>query len=116
MDGLNSHLTDKRLREMQLAFKDRCYYHLLKVPKGKVVTYKCLAEVMNTRAYQAIGQAMATNPNLIAVPCHRVVHTDGQIGNYVLGQQVKRQLLESEGIEVIMGKIASLESVLFTFD
>ena len=58
-------------------FNDRCLELLSKIPSGKVTTYKEIAKVLNTKAYRAVGKAMAKNKNLIDVPCHRVVKSDG---------------------------------------
>lgn len=94
-------------------FFEQCYALLQQVPAGKVTTYKALAEALHSRAYQAIGQAMKHNPNLITTPCHRVVKANGQLGNYVLGQYKKQALLEAEGIEIANGQIVNFEQVLF---
>ena len=53
-------------------FSERCYKLLLKVPKGKVTTYRDLAHALDTKAYRAVGQAMNRNPRAPIVPCHRV--------------------------------------------
>jgi methylated-DNA-[protein]-cysteine S-methyltransferase len=45
-----------------------------------------------------VGSALARNPQLVVVPCHRVVKSDGHIGEYAGGRATKRQLLEQEGI------------------
>ena len=58
-------------------------------PKGKISTYKQIANRLNTKAYRAVGNAMAKNPNPIIVPCHRVIKSDGHIGGYALGIKKK---------------------------
>lgn len=76
------------------------------VPKGKVTTYKRLAEALDRpKAYRAVGNALANNPRPVEIPCHRVIKSDGGIGGYTDGRERKRSLLESEGIEVIDGKV-----------
>ena len=60
-------------------FNQKCYELLSKIPKGKISTYKQIANILNTKAYRAVGNAMANNPNPIIVPCHRVIKSDGQI-------------------------------------
>lgn len=104
------------LKNNNLSFSERCYQLLLDVPKGRVTTYKAIAEALGGKNYQAVGRAMAKNPNLISVPCHRVVHSDGRVGNYVLGPEIKQQLLSLEGVSIIDGKIDNLDRVLFLFD
>jgi methylated-DNA-[protein]-cysteine S-methyltransferase len=65
---------------------------------GQVVSYRDLAtRVGNPKASRAVGSAMASNPVPIVVPCHRVLRTGGDIGNYGGGVEMKRQLLTHEG-------------------
>ena len=96
-------------------FNQQCYEILSKIPKGNVVTYKQIAHILNTKAYCAVGNAMANNPNLIIVPCHRVVKSDGHIGGYALGVDIKINLLQNEGIAIKKGKIISFERHLYLF-
>lgn len=86
-------------------FNEKCYEILKKVPKGKVVAYKQIAEKLKTRAYRAVGNAMHRNPDIIKVPCHRVINSDGNIGDYAKGVKTKIELLRKEGIEIIDNKI-----------
>jgi methylated-DNA-[protein]-cysteine S-methyltransferase len=67
------------------------------VPYGHTVSYAQLAgEVGNPRAVRAVGTACATNPLPLVIPCHRVVRTDGSLGNYIGGPETKQQLLRLE--------------------
>lgn len=97
-------------------------YNLLKtVPKGRVTTYKELAKAMNTKAFQAIGQVMRTNPYAPAVPCHRVVATNGMLGGFMgerSGPTVlkKIHLLKKEGVIVHGNKIVDFEKKLWRFN
>ncbi|MFH1064747.1 MAG: MGMT family protein [Candidatus Woesearchaeota archaeon] len=91
------------------------------IPSGKVSTYGELARVLGTKAYRAVGNAMNRNPHsaLTAsgngmVPCHRVVNSDGRIGGFAAGVKKKIRLLNSEGVEVVDGKI-DLKKYLFRF-
>jgi len=97
------------------SFNDRCYDILKKVPKGRVTTYKTIAEALGTKAYRAVGNAMKNNPNVITLPCHRVVNSDGSVGGYVNGTEKKIEILKSEGIEISNGKIVNLKRHLITF-
>lgn len=97
------------------SFNDRCYDILKKVPKGRVTTYKAIAEALGTNAYRAVGNAMKNNPNILTVPCHRVVNSDGSVGGYVNGTEKKIEILKSEGIEITNGKIVNLKRHLITF-
>lgn len=87
------------------SFNERCYELLRKVPKGKVVTYKSLAEAMGTKAYRAVGNAMNKNPYAPEVPCHRVVKTDGSLGGFASGPQKKKEMLTQEGVVIREGVI-----------
>jgi O-6-methylguanine DNA methyltransferase len=71
------------------------------IPRGQVRSYGWLARrVGNEGATRAVGSTMASNPVPLIVPCHRVVRTDGRIGNYSLGgPHNKRQLLALEGAD-----------------
>jgi methylated-DNA-[protein]-cysteine S-methyltransferase len=68
-----------------------------KVPFGEVITYSEAAQRAGSpRAFRAAGSALGSNPIPIVVPCHRVVRTGGDIGNYGGGPEMKRFLLELE--------------------
>ncbi|MDJ0662992.1 MAG: methylated-DNA--[protein]-cysteine S-methyltransferase [Acidimicrobiia bacterium] len=69
------------------------------IPPGEIRPYGWVArEMANDGAVRAVGSALARNPVPIAIPCHRVVKSDGSIGNYAFGAAMKRSLLEHEGI------------------
>ena len=99
-----------------MKFKEKCYSILKKVPKGKVTTYKELANALNTKAYRAVGMAMKSNPNAPIIPCHRVVCYDGRIGGYLGNEKenIKKKinLLKGEGIEINNNKI-NLDKYLY---
>lgn len=99
-----------------LSFNEQCYQLLLKVPLGRVTTYKAIAEALNSKAYQAVGNAMNQNPNPITVPCHRVVNSNGGIGGYAFGTEKKIALLSEEGVQIENNKVKDFESHLFTFE
>ncbi|MEK6889565.1 MAG: MGMT family protein [Nanoarchaeota archaeon] len=86
-------------------FNEKCYDFLKKVPKGKVTTYKALAEALNSKAYRAVGQAMNKNPHAPIVPCHRVINSSGKLGGYAFGIKKKIEILKKEGIEIKDNKI-----------
>lgn len=68
---------------------------------GEVRPYSWIArEIGKPKAVRAVGTALARNPIPIVVPCHRVVRNDGRLGNYYYGTDVKRAVLESEGLDV----------------
>ena len=68
------------------------------IPLGRVTTYSSLAKILGTHP-RVVGIMLSKNKNLIKVPCHRVIKSNGRIGGYVLGAQFKRKLLELEGVK-----------------
>ena len=97
------------------SFSDRCYKKLKLIPKGMVSTYYELAKSLDCTAYRAVGNVMAKNPNPIIVPCHRIVKKDGSLGNYLLGIDKKKELLELEGLIIEKNKIINFKEKLFKF-
>ena len=79
-------------------FSERVLRATAKIPYGGVSTYRDVAaRAGNPRAMRAAGNALGSNPLPIVVPCHRVVRTGGDVGNYGGGPAMKRALLELEG-------------------
>lgn len=76
-----------------------------KIPKGKVTTYKILAQRLGTKAYRAVGNALNRNPYAPQVPCHRVVNSNGMVGGFARGTIAKTAMLRKEGVPVENGKI-----------
>ena len=70
------------------------------IPRGYVSTYKKISNfIQKPGALRAVGNALAKNPFPIVIPCHRAVRSDGQLGGYQGGIQMKYQLLKMEGIK-----------------
>jgi methylated-DNA-[protein]-cysteine S-methyltransferase len=69
---------------------------------GQVRTYSWIAsEIVYPKAVRAVGSALARNPVPVFIPCHRVVRSDGIIGNYGLGgPDAKRSILAAEGLQL----------------
>ena len=97
------------------SFNEKCYELLKLVPEGKVTTYSEIARAMNSKAWRAVGSAMAKNKHLIIIPCHRVVRSDGVIGQYALGSDKKTQLLLEEGVTVSNGRVKDLSKFIHKF-
>lgn len=98
-----------------LSFNEQCYALLKQIPEGKVTTYREMANAMGTRAWRAVGTAMARNSDLITTPCHRVVRSDGSVGQYALGANKKAELLEDEGVKIVDGKVKNFEQFFHRF-
>ena len=98
-----------------MTFNQRCYDLLLQIPRGKVTTYREIAHALGTKAYRAVGQAMNRNPNLLEVPCHRVVKSHGEVGGYAGGLSRKIELLRQEGVYVSEDGQVDLSKYLYVF-
>lgn len=98
-------------------FKEKVLKLAQQIPKGKITTYKEIAEKLGTKAYRAAGTALKNNKHPIMIPCHRVVKSNGEIGGYLGKKSCKKKkfLLEKEGIEVKGRKIADFEKKVFRF-
>ncbi len=83
-------------------FKKKILRFVSDIPKGTTMSYGTVARKAGyPNAYRAVGSIMAHNINP-SVPCHRVVKSDGSLGNYNRGGvRRKKQLLEEEGVPVI---------------
>lgn len=86
-------------------FNEKAWKIVSKVPRGKVTTYKAVAEKLGSKAYRAVGNAMNKNPYAPKVPCHRVVKSNGEVGGFASGTKKKIQMLKKEGIEIKNNKI-----------
>lgn len=85
-------------------FPRQVYTALRRVPWGQTTTYGALAKETGAgpEAARDVGQAMATNPVPLIIPCHRVLAAGGKIGGFSApgGQSAKRRMLELEGIRM----------------
>ncbi len=96
-------------------FRRRVYDILVNIPRGKVTTYGAIARRLGSRSIsRAVGTAVGSNPAPLVVPCHRVVPSSLQVGNYGLGgrptrrgSEFKRELLRREGVKLTHDRIAA---------
>ncbi|GBE05376.1 MAG TPA: methylated-DNA--[protein]-cysteine S-methyltransferase [Nitrospirae bacterium] len=78
-------------------FEKKVWSSLNDIPFGETRTYKWVADkIGNPAASRAAGQALSKNPIPIVLPCHRVIESDGSIGGYSSGVNIKRKLLDLE--------------------
>lgn len=96
------------------SFSESCYALLRKVPRGKITTYKEIANALGTKAYRAVGNAMNKNP-YAEVPCHRVVKSNGDVGGFASGTKKKIQMLKGERIPIKNRKIQNMKKFLYEF-
>lgn len=95
-----------QLREFNLPLAPRgtpfqlaTWRELWKIPYGETITYAELARrIGRPRAVRAVGAANGRNPLAIVVPCHRVIGSNGRLVGYGGGLDIKRKLLEIEGV------------------
>jgi O-6-methylguanine DNA methyltransferase len=82
-------------------FEVAVWMKALEIPRGEVRPYGWIAaEIGRPKAVRAVGTALAHNPVPLVVPCHRVVRSDGTIGQYSLGgPAAKRTILAAEGLD-----------------
>jgi methylated-DNA-[protein]-cysteine S-methyltransferase len=72
----------------------------LTIPPGEIRPYAWLArEVGRPKAVRAVGTALGHNPIPILIPCHRIVRSDGLVGDYAWGSETKRRALAAEGLD-----------------
>lgn len=70
------------------------------IPRGWISTYGRIARHLeNPKGARAVGQALARNPFPLIIPCHRAIRTSGELGGFGGGLEMKRALLELEGIK-----------------
>ena len=79
------------------AFQMQAWCELQRIPYGETISYGEQAKRMNKpKSFRAVAQANHNNPVAIAIPCHRVINSDGSIGGYASGTDKKQQLLALE--------------------
>jgi len=91
-------------------FERDVWHKALEIPRGEVRPYGWVAaEIGRPKAVRAVGSALGHNPVPLIVPCHRVVRSDGTIGQYSLGgPENKRTILAAEGLD--LQRLAQLAS------
>ena len=79
------------------SFQKRVLFATLQIPKGQTRTYKQIAsKIGHPNAYRAVGTALKRNPLPIIIPCHRVIKSDGTLGNYTSGGTKRKFALLKE--------------------
>lgn len=78
-------------------FQQKVWQELLKIPYGQTISYAQLAKnIGQPTAYRAVANANGRNPISLIVPCHRVIASNGGLGGYTGGLEIKQQLLDLE--------------------
>lgn len=82
-------------------FKEKVLEIVRQIPKGSVLTYKEVAKLSgNSKASRAVGNILNKNTDYKNIPCHRVVRSDGKVGEYNRGTENKIKILKKEGVEI----------------
>ena len=77
-------------------FQKKVWQEVLKIPYGENRSYKDIAiNINNSKAYRAVGTAIKNNPIPIIIPCHRVIKSNKDIGNYAYGIDIKKDPSDS---------------------
>lgn len=93
------------------AFQQAVWTALRQIPAGTTASYQDLAiRIGKPAACRAVGMANGRNPIAIAIPCHRIVGSNGKLTGYAGGLERKRWLLEHEGIQLTDSASASQRS------
>ena len=113
--NLSKSLIKQGNNQIIMNFNQKVWDVCRQIPKGKITTYKAIAEKLNTKAYRAVGSALKKNPYAPKVPCHRVVNSDGTIGGYkgIRNNNEKIRLLNKEGIITRKGNIVNFKQLLY---
>ncbi|WP_260922490.1 bifunctional DNA-binding transcriptional regulator/O6-methylguanine-DNA methyltransferase Ada [Novosphingobium sp. 9] len=91
------------------AFQEAIWRELQRIPAGETRSYAQLATAVGKpKAMRAAGSANGANCVAVLIPCHRVVRTDGTIGGYAYGTDIKRELLRREGVTTEHGDTPDL--------
>jgi AraC family transcriptional regulator of adaptative response/methylated-DNA-[protein]-cysteine methyltransferase len=79
------------------AFQEACWRELQRIPAGETRSYAQIAAAAgNPKAVRAAGSANGANNIAVLIPCHRVIRSDGSLGGYAYGLEIKRKLLAKE--------------------
>jgi methylated-DNA-[protein]-cysteine S-methyltransferase len=113
-DALKTEEDVRRFLSDKTKFEKEVLVTTFKIPRGKISTYKRIAEkVGKPRAYRAVANALHKNPLHPVVPCHRVVRSDGGFGGEKRAADSRRKLVEKEDVPIENGKVKLSEAILF---
>ncbi len=78
-------------------FSQKVIHEVLKIKYGETSTYSEIGDGIGSKAYRAVGNVLRTNPIPLIIPCHRVISSDGSLGGFTGGLDIKKRLLAIEG-------------------
>src|SRR5919107_5779015 len=88
-----------------MTFNQKVWALTARIPAGKVTTYARIAQALGSKGYRAVGNALNKNPYAPAVPCHRVVGSNGSLTGFAGGLEKKERMLVAEGVPCTKGKV-----------
>lgn len=94
-------------------FNQKVWALTVRIPRGRVTTYAAIARKLGSRGYRAVGNALNRNPYAPAVPCHRVVGTNGALTGFAHGLDQKRLMLQAEGVPMTAGGKVNLALAMY---
>ncbi len=107
-------ICDSNNMREEKSFKDLVFAKTKLIPKGKVSTYGGIAlAIGKPRAARTVGNALNKNCDT-AIPCHRVIKSDGRVGGYNKGSEKKNNLLLKEGVLIEKNRV-NLKKYLYEF-
>jgi methylated-DNA-[protein]-cysteine S-methyltransferase len=75
------------------------WMEILNIPRGETSSYKDISvKIKKPNAYRTVGSAVGKNPLPLIIPCHRVIHSNGDIKGFTGGNNIKKILLKHEGV------------------
>jgi methylated-DNA-[protein]-cysteine S-methyltransferase len=87
-----------------MSFSERVWAVTARIPRGRVATYGDLARQLKSGP-RAVGHALHRNPYAPAVPCHRVVGSDGRLVGFAGGLDAKERMLKEEGVAIVKDRV-----------
>jgi len=120
---VSSTLSDDKIQRIHagrldpdMNFNEKVWALTARIPAGQITTYATIARTLNSTGYRAVGQALNRNPYAPAIPCHRVVGSDGRLTGYAFGMEQKEKMLRNEGVPVENGKVPLRSISIFQFN
>ncbi len=90
--------------DMCTSFQKKVLITDYKIPRGYVSTYSRIGKTIGSiKGARAVGNALAKNPFPLIIPCHRAIKSDKSLGGFEGGLEMKKTLLENEGIKILNG-------------
>ena len=113
-DAVKTEEDVRRFLSDKTEFEKEVLVTTFKIPRGKISTYKRIAEkVGKPHAYRAVANALHKNPLHPIVPCHRVVRSDGRFGGEKSAAASRRKLVEKEGVPIENDRVKICDEILF---